>query len=227
MTVSWDGQAVDGIEKVTPLHTTTDVITVRDGGNGATTQLAGRTAVEGVTLERGVTGDLAFDRWATGPGLRKEVTLSMVDASDGLGVTYRLHRCWVSGYQVRPDLVAGTVDEAISLSVAAWERVTPAVPVLAVELARARGSEVQRVSLASVVSDHQDQTELNLTRLLDEAERSGAVLLLDEADALFGRRTEVADAHGRYDQTEADWLRTRLSQYRGTVLVTPPDPDDD
>ncbi|MFK5646787.1 phage tail sheath subtilisin-like domain-containing protein [Ornithinimicrobium sp. LYQ121] len=77
---------------------------------------------------------------------------------------------------------------------------------------------VHRVDLGQVVSRYIGETEKNLTRLLDEAERSGAVLLLDEADALFGRRTEVGSSHDRYANLEVGYLLERLARERGVEV---------
>lgn len=66
-----------------------------------------------------------------------------------------------------------------------------------------------------------EETERRLTELLDEAERAGAVLLFDEADAVFARRTQVQDSHDRYQTTELDVLLDRLAQARQPVFVVP------
>lgn len=71
------------------------------------------------------------------------------------------------------------------------------------------------IDLAHVVSQWIGETEKNLNALFDAAERSGAVLLLDEADALFGQRTEVSDSHDRYANLETSYLLKRLEQHPG------------
>ncbi|MET1044049.1 MAG: AAA family ATPase [Microbacteriaceae bacterium] len=76
-----------------------------------------------------------------------------------------------------------------------------------------------RVNLAEVVSEYVEATERNLARLFDEAEQRDAVLVLDEADALFGARTEVADAHDRYRPVDADWLLTQFARAPGLVII--------
>ncbi|HEY5808373.1 MAG TPA: AAA family ATPase [Povalibacter sp.] len=65
-------------------------------------------------------------------------------------------------------------------------------------LAQSAGRSLIRVDLSAVVSKYIGETEKRIDRLLDEAERSGSILLFDEADALFGKRTEVKDSHDRY-----------------------------
>ena len=78
-----------------------------------------------------------------------------------------------------------------------------------------------RVDLSSVVSKYIGETEKNLRRLFDAAESGGAVLFFDEADALFGKRSEVKDSHDRYANIEVGYLLQRMEAYRGiTVLAT-------
>ena len=103
-------------------------------------------------------------------------------------------------------------------------RRVPEVPELAERFAAERGTSVLRVGLGRLVGATREETEARLDAMLHEAEASGAVLLLDEADALFAGRTDVADAHDRYAATPVDVVRARLSRYAGAVLVVPPDP---
>lgn len=221
--VRWDGQSISGTSTVTPLRSTTDIITVHEGGTGATFHAPGRADTDTVTISRGVSDDLTFDLWARGPALRKEVELTLVDTSDSLTVTYRLPDCWVAGYTVAPDLETGTVIESLTLSTGRWQRVTPPVAELAERLAGERAVSVRRIDVAALLSTFRRETKAKLDAQLAEAEESGAVLLLDEADALFARRTEVRDAHDRYANTEVDSLLQRLSAYRGQVVVEPPE----
>ncbi len=93
---------------------------------------------------------------------------------------------------------------------------TMAAEVLAADL----GLDLYRVDLSSVVSKYIGETEKNLRRLFDAAEDGAAVLLFDEADALFGRRTEVKDSHDRYANVEVSYLLQRMEQYRGLALLT-------
>ena len=80
--------------------------------------------------------------------------------------------------------------------------------------------DLYRIDLASVVSKYIGETEKNLARLFDAAERSGAVLLFDEADALFGKRSEVKDSHDRYANIEVAYLLQRIESYRGLAVLT-------
>lgn len=80
--------------------------------------------------------------------------------------------------------------------------------------------DLYRIDLASVVSKYIGETEKNLSRVFDAAERSGAVLLFDEADALFGKRSEVKDSHDRYANVEIAYLLQRIESYRGLAVLT-------
>jgi SpoVK/Ycf46/Vps4 family AAA+-type ATPase len=70
-----------------------------------------------------------------------------------------------------------------------------------------------------VVSKYIGESEKNLERLFARAEAKGAVLLIDEADALLGKRTEVKDAHDRYANLAIDYLLRRIEQYAGLVVL--------
>jgi SpoVK/Ycf46/Vps4 family AAA+-type ATPase len=80
--------------------------------------------------------------------------------------------------------------------------------------------DLYRVDLATLVSKYIGETEKNLKRLFDAAESSGAVLLFDEADALFGKRSEVKDSHDRYANIEVAYLLQRVEAYRGLAVLT-------
>ena len=88
------------------------------------------------------------------------------------------------------------------------------------EVAQRLGRPLMRLDLSRVVSKYIGETEKNLNELLRSAEVSGAVLLFDEADALFGRRTGVKDSHDRYANLETSYLLVRLEQYRGLIVIT-------
>ena len=75
------------------------------------------------------------------------------------------------------------------------------------------------IDLAGVVSKYIGETEKNLRRVFDAAQRSGAILFFDEADALFGKRTEVRDSHDRYANIEVDYLLQRMESYRGLAIL--------
>jgi SpoVK/Ycf46/Vps4 family AAA+-type ATPase len=92
---------------------------------------------------------------------------------------------------------------------------------LAVEfLARRLDVALFRIDLSRVVSKYIGETEKNLDRLFDAAESSGAILLFDEADALFGKRSEVKDAHDRYANIEINYLLQRLETFKGLAILS-------
>jgi len=82
------------------------------------------------------------------------------------------------------------------------------------------GLDLYRIDLATVVSKYIGETEKNLKRVFDGAETSGAVLLFDEAEALFGKRSEVKDSHDRYANIEVAYLLQRIEAYRGLAILT-------
>jgi hypothetical protein len=93
---------------------------------------------------------------------------------------------------------------------------TLAAEILANEL----GLDLFRIDLSAVVSKYIGETEKNLRRVFDAAEEGGAVLLFDEADALFGKRSEVKDSHDRYANVEISYLLQRMEAYRGLAILT-------
>ena len=93
---------------------------------------------------------------------------------------------------------------------------TLAAEVVAGEL----GLDLLVVDLSQVVNKYVGETEKNLARVFEAAEDSGAVLLFDEADALFGKRTEVRDSHDRYANLEVGYLLQRVESFRGLAILT-------
>jgi hypothetical protein len=87
-------------------------------------------------------------------------------------------------------------------------------------IANACALDLYRIDLAATVSKYIGETEKNLQRVFDAAEASGAVLLFDEADALFGKRSEVKDSHDRYANIEIAYLLQRIESYRGLAVLT-------
>ncbi len=79
--------------------------------------------------------------------------------------------------------------------------------------------DLYRIDLSAVVSKYIGETEKNLRRLFDAAEYSGAILFFDEADALFGKRSEVKDSHDRYANIETNYLLQRIESYRGLAIL--------
>jgi phage tail-like protein len=143
--LKWDGKYVAGISKVSALKRTTDPIEHREGGDPSTSRKSpGRTKYDAVTLDRGVTHDPEFERWASrvwslGAGLgaevslkdfRKDVILEVYNEAGQLVLAYRIYRCWVSEYQAVPDLDANAnavAIEHIKLENEGWERDTAVV----------------------------------------------------------------------------------------------------
>ncbi len=80
--------------------------------------------------------------------------------------------------------------------------------------------DLYRIDLSQVVSKYIGETEKNLRRVFDAAEESGAILLFDEADALFGKRSEVKDSHDRYANIEISYLLQRMEAYSGLAILT-------
>jgi hypothetical protein len=80
--------------------------------------------------------------------------------------------------------------------------------------------DLYRIDLSSVVSKYIGETEKNLERLFSAAEASGAILLFDEAEALFGKRSAVKDSHDRYANIELAYLLQRMESYRGLSILT-------
>jgi SpoVK/Ycf46/Vps4 family AAA+-type ATPase len=93
---------------------------------------------------------------------------------------------------------------------------TMAAEVLANEL----HLDLYRIDLSSVVSKYIGETEKNLRRVFEAAEHTGAILLFDEADALFGKRSEVRDSHDRYANIEVSYLLQRMEAYQGLAILT-------
>src|SRR5205823_6163397 len=79
--------------------------------------------------------------------------------------------------------------------------------------------DLYRIDLSAVVSKYIGETERNLRKLFDAAEDGGAILFFDEADALFGKRSEVKDSHDRYANIEINYLLQRIEAYRGLVIL--------
>jgi len=138
--VKWDGRYVAGVSKVGALKRSTEMVEHREGGDPSTSHKSpGRTKFEAVSLERGVTHDPEFERWATkvwaiGSGLgaevslkdfRKDIIIEVYNEAGQLALAYKLYRCWVSDYQALPDLDANAnavAIQSIKLENEGWER---------------------------------------------------------------------------------------------------------
>ena len=140
--LKWDGKYVAGVSKVSTLKRTTEVVKHREGGDPSSSRKSpGRTEYDAITLERGVTHDLEFERWANkvwqhGAGLgaevslkdfRKDIIIELYNEAEQLAIAYKVFRCWVSEFQPLPDLDANANAVAIAklkLENEGWERDT-------------------------------------------------------------------------------------------------------
>ena len=138
--VKWEGRYVAGISKVGALKRSTELVEHREGGDPSSSRKSpGRTKYEAITLERGVTHDPDFERWANkvwnyGSGLgsevsledfRKDIIIELYNEAGQLAVAYRVYRCWVSEFQALPDLDANAnaiAIETLKLENEGWER---------------------------------------------------------------------------------------------------------
>ncbi|HEX8844703.1 MAG TPA: phage tail protein [Pyrinomonadaceae bacterium] len=136
--VRWDGRHVAGIQHVSALRRTTEVLKFREGGDPSSVRKSpGRTEYHPITLERGITHDLEFERWANkvwslGSGtevslkdFRKDIVIEVFNEAGQLVLAYKVFRCWVSEYQALPDLDANSsaiAIEQIRLENEGWER---------------------------------------------------------------------------------------------------------
>ncbi len=138
--VKWDGRYVAGISKVGALTRSTEMVEHREGGDPSTSRKSpGRTKFEAITLERGVTHDTEFEKWANkvwnfGSGLgaevslkdfRKDIIIEVYNEAGQLALAYKVFRCWVSEYQALPDLDANAnavAIQTIKLENEGWER---------------------------------------------------------------------------------------------------------
>jgi SpoVK/Ycf46/Vps4 family AAA+-type ATPase len=92
---------------------------------------------------------------------------------------------------------------------------TMAAEIIAAEL----GLDLYKIDLSCVISKYIGETEKNLSRIFAEAETANAILFFDEADAVFGKRSEVKDSHDRYANIEINYLLQRIEEYEGTVIL--------
>ena len=138
--IKWDGRYVAGISKCSALKRSTEVVEHREGGDPSSSRKSpGRTKFEGITLERGVTHDTEFEKWANkvwnfGSGLgaevslkdfRKDIIIEVYNEAGQLAIAYRVYRCWVSEYQAQADLDANAnavLIQTLKLENEGWER---------------------------------------------------------------------------------------------------------
>jgi phage tail-like protein len=138
--LKWDGSYIAGVSKVSALKRSTEIVTHRDGGDPSAPRKApGASKFDAITIERGVTHDMEFERWANkvwnwGAGLggeaslkdfRKDIVLELYNEAGQLAIAYKIFRCWPSSFQALPDLDANASAVAIQTLVLeneGWER---------------------------------------------------------------------------------------------------------
>jgi phage tail-like protein len=151
--VKWDGKYVAGVSKVSSLKRTTEVVKHREGGDPSSSRKSpGRSEYDAITLERGVTHDPEFEKWANkiwtfGAGLgaevslkdfRKDIIIEVYNEAGQLALAYKVYRCWPSEFQTLADLDANANAvniQHLKLENEGWERDSevqePAEPTLA------------------------------------------------------------------------------------------------
>lgn len=115
---------------------------------------------------------------------------------------------------------AGKSSRGLGIATLFWGDSGTGKTLAAEVLASTLGLALYRIDLSAVVSKYIGETEKNLRRVFDSAEELGAILLFDEADALFGKRSEVKDSHDRYANIEVSYLLQRMESYRGLAILT-------
>ncbi|TDC09523.1 phage tail protein [Streptomyces sp. 8K308] len=138
--VVWDGRVVAGISKISALKRTTEVVKHRNGGDPSSPRKSpGRSEFEAVTLERGVTHDPEFDRWANkvwqvGAGrgaevslrdFRKDLTIQVLNEAGQVAVVHKVYRAWPSEYQILGEMDANAnavAIQSLKLECEGWER---------------------------------------------------------------------------------------------------------
>ncbi|MGZ8158733.1 MAG: phage tail protein [Methylobacter sp.] len=138
--IKWDGRFVAGVSKIGALKRSTELVEHREGGDPSTSRKSpGRTKFEAITLERGVTHDTEFEKWANkvwnfGSGLgaevslkdfRKDIIIELYNEAGQLAIAYKVFRCWVYEFQALPDLDANAnavAIQTIKLENEGWER---------------------------------------------------------------------------------------------------------
>jgi phage tail-like protein len=136
--VLWDGKAVLGVSKAGSLKRTTEVVKHRSGGeNSYDHKSPGRSSYDAITLERGITHDLEFEKWANAvhnfqgdptmdlAGYKKDLTLEVMNEKGQVALRYHLFHCWVSEFAALPDLDANAnaiAIEHIKIELEGWQR---------------------------------------------------------------------------------------------------------
>ncbi len=136
--IKWDGKYVAGVSKISALKRSTEPVTHREGGDPSTPRLSPSAwKFDPITLERGVTHDLEFEKWAnliyhtdgdaamSLKNFRKDLIIELLNLQGTVVKAYKVYRCWVSEYQAVPQLDSNANDVAIEMMVLqneGWER---------------------------------------------------------------------------------------------------------
>lgn len=138
--IKWDGRYVAGMSKISALKRTTEVVEHREGGDPSTVRKSpGISKYDPITLERGVTHDLEFEKWANkvwnfGSGLgsevslkdfRKDIIIELLNEAGQLVIAYKVYRCWVSEFVALPELDSNAnaiAIQSIIIENEGWER---------------------------------------------------------------------------------------------------------
>jgi phage tail-like protein len=136
--VLWDGKVVAGVSKISPLKRTTEPVVHREGGDPSTSRVSpGVWKFEPITLERGVTHDLEFEKWAnlvystdgdmaiSLEKFRKDLIIEMLNEQGVVAIAYKVYRAWVSDYQAQAELDANAhaiLIQHVVLQNEGWER---------------------------------------------------------------------------------------------------------
>ncbi|NVK86986.1 MAG: phage tail protein [Gammaproteobacteria bacterium] len=136
--IKWDGNYVAGVSKISALKRTTEVVEHREGGDPSTSRRSpGTTKTEAITLERGLTHDPEFEKWAnlvnhtdgdaaiSLKNFRKDLIIELLNEQGQVAKAYKVYRCWVSEYQSMPELDANgnaIAIETMVLQNEGWER---------------------------------------------------------------------------------------------------------
>jgi phage tail-like protein len=138
--IKWDGKYVAGLSKMTALKRTTKLIEHREGGDSSTNRKSpGRTTYDAITLSRGVTHDLEFEKWANKiwnygnkvgaetslKDFRKDILIEVLNEAGQVAIQYSVYRCWVSEFQALPEMDSNAdavAIQTIKLENEGWER---------------------------------------------------------------------------------------------------------
>jgi hypothetical protein len=200
------------------------------------TQIAYAAEVAGLSCDRGAGAAVALDRESLHRGARQASSRRLEE----LAIRVAASECWedlvlperqletlraISAHLRHRDLVLSRwgyeriVGQGQGLKVLFFGESGTGKTMAGRVLAHELGLDIYRIDLAAVVSKYIGETEKNLDRIFEAAAGSNAILFFDEADALFGKRSEVSDAHDRYANIEVAYLLQKMEAYPGAVIL--------